>query len=80
MKYFLTSELGSPIIMIMKEWTPEEIREFRKRLNIYQKDLATMLGVTKRYVIYLEQGVKKPSMMLKLFMDCLEEKTREKGR
>jgi len=22
----------------MKEWTPEQIKDFRKRLNLYQKD------------------------------------------
>lgn len=58
----------------MKQWTPEEIRDFRKRLNLYQKAFALLLGVTERYIIYLEKGVKQPSKTLKLLLDCIEEK------
>jgi DNA-binding transcriptional regulator YiaG len=64
----------------MKQWTPEEIREFRKRLNLYQKDFASLLGVTTRYIIYLEQGVKEPGKTLRLFLDCLEREAEGKGK
>jgi DNA-binding transcriptional regulator YiaG len=64
----------------MKQWTPEEIREFRKRLNLYQKDFASKLGVTTRYIIYLEQGVKIPGKTLKLFLDCLEREAEGNGK
>lgn len=65
----------------MKEWTPEEIRDFRKRLNLYQKDFALLLGVTERYIIYLEKGVKRPGKTLRLYLDCIERegKTKKKG-
>ncbi len=69
--------------MIMKEWTPEQIRDFRKRLNLYQKDFAVMLKVTRTYIVHLEKGVKTPGDMLRAFLDCLEEKhtkTKKKGR
>lgn len=56
----------------MKTWTPEEIREFRKRLNLYQKDFAQRIGVTMRYVIYLEQGVRQPSKTLKILLSMME--------
>jgi predicted transcriptional regulator len=56
----------------MKQWTPEEIRKFRKKLNLYQKDFALMVGVSARYIIYLEQGVRKPGKGMRLFFDCLE--------
>ncbi len=65
----------------MKEWTPEQIRDFRKRLNLYQKDFALLLGVTERYIIYLEKGVKRPGKTMRLYLDCLERerKTKKKG-
>lgn len=64
----------------MKQWTPEEIKDFRKRLNLYQKDFALMLGVTTRYIIYLEQGVRVPSKTMKLFLDCLEREVERKRK
>jgi transcriptional regulator with XRE-family HTH domain len=56
----------------MKTWTPEEIKTFRKRHNLYQKELSKLLGVTERYVIYLEKGVRTPSETVKLLFNCLE--------
>lgn len=64
---------------IMKAWTPEEIRGFRKRLNLYQKDYALLLGVTGRYIIYLEKGVKTPSKTLKLLLDYIEKEKEREG-
>lgn len=65
---------------IMKQWTPEEIKEFRKRLNLYQKDFALLLGVTGRYIIYLEKGVKQASKTLKLLLDCIEKEKGKEGK
>jgi DNA-binding transcriptional regulator YiaG len=56
----------------MKNWTPVEIKEFRKRLGLYQKDFAKMIGVTMRYVIYLEQGVRQASKTLKILLSMME--------
>jgi hypothetical protein len=41
-----------------------------------------MLGVTTRYIIYLEQGVKEPGKTLRLFLECLEREAegKEKGK
>ena len=64
----------------MKNWKPEEIKNFRQRLNLYQKDFATLIGVTMRYVIYLEKGVRQPSMTLKILLTILEEQENEKGK
>jgi DNA-binding transcriptional regulator YiaG len=64
----------------MKQWTPKEIKDFRKRLNLYQKDFASMLGVSARYIIYLEQGVKEPGKPLKYFLDCLEREGKGKRK
>lgn len=64
----------------MKQWTPEEIRAFRKRLNLYQKDFATLLRVTKEYIGYVERGVRTPGGSLRALLDCLEQKENEKGK
>ena len=64
----------------MKNWKPEEIKKFRQRLSLYQKDFATLIGVTMRYVIYLEKGVRQPSMTLKILLTILEEQENEKGK
>ncbi len=62
----------------MKKWTPKEIKDFRTRLNLYQKDFALLLRVTREYVIYLEKGVRTPSDTMRALLDCLEEN--EKGK
>ena len=76
----MTSELCSFIVCGMKQWTPEEIRESRKRLNLYQKDFSSKLGVTTRYIIYLEQGVRVPSKTMQLLLDCLERDSEEQEK
>jgi DNA-binding transcriptional regulator YiaG len=58
----------------MKNWKPKEIKEFRKQSGLYQKDFAYKIGVTERYVIYLEKGVRKPSKTLKILLSIMEEK------
>ncbi len=71
------------LIFNMKQWTPEEIKDFRHRHSLYQKQLADLLGVTERYIIYLEKGVKKPSRTITLFLNCLEKQMKlgkEKGK
>jgi len=66
-------------MIYMKHWTPEEIRAFRKRINLYQRDFALMLGVTGRYISMLEKGVKKPSKTMEALLNCLErEDTRKR--
>jgi DNA-binding transcriptional regulator YiaG len=64
----------------MKNWTPEEIKELRKRLGLYQKDFAQRIGVTERYVIYLEKGVKQPSKTLKILLSMIDAQENEKGK
>ncbi len=68
----------------MKEWTKEQILVLRERLNLYQREMAERLGVTREYVVYLEKGVKTPSKTLRLLLDYIEreqnEKRKEKGK
>ncbi len=60
-------------------WTPERIKDFRLRLGLTQKAFGKLLGVTDRYIFFLEKGVKKPSKTLQLLLDCLE-KTLPEGK
>jgi len=64
----------------MKAWTPEEIKKFRKHLNYYQKDFAVMIGVSRQYVNYLEQGIKKPGKTLKILLSLLEKQNIEQKK
>ena len=45
-------------LVIRINYLEEEIKALRSRLCLYQKDFAPMIGITERYVIYLEKGVK----------------------
>ncbi len=60
----------------MDEWTKEEIKGLRAVLGVSQEAFATMLGVTRVYVNYLEKGVKTPSKMLKLLLSYVERDAR----
>jgi DNA-binding transcriptional regulator YiaG len=64
----------------MKQWTPDEIKAFRQRLNLYQKDFAGLLRVTEQYVCNMEKGVRTPGDTMKALLDCLEQKENEKGK
>lgn len=57
----------------MKDWKPEDIRAFRQRFKLTQKELANLIGVSANYVYLLEKGVREPGKPLKLFFECLEE-------
>ena len=57
---------------MVKQWTAEEIKDFRTRLGLYQKDFAELVGVTRLYIIYLEKGVRKPGKTLRILLDILE--------
>jgi predicted transcriptional regulator len=73
-KNSLDIDINIVYIAIMKQWTPDEIRNFRKQLGLSQTQFASMLGVTQVYISYMEGGVKKPGRSMKLFLDCIEEK------
>ena len=63
----------------MNDWKPEEIRRFRKHLNLSLNGFGELIGVTQRYVIYLEKGVRNPSKTLKLLLSKIESDVQEKG-
>ena len=86
--HLINTPLLKPCLTIkmryMKKWTPDEIKAFRQRLNLYQKDFAALLRVTEQYVCNLEKGVRSPSNTMRALLDCLEgqhgkKKTGKKG-
>jgi DNA-binding XRE family transcriptional regulator len=62
-----------------KQWSPIEIKEFRKRLKFRQVDFAELVGVTRMYVVLLEKGVRNPSKTLKILLSMMEQREHEKG-
>ena len=66
----------------MKNWTPKEIKNLRRKHNLSQPAFGNLLGVTGNYIYLLEKGVKTPSKTLRLLLDCVERqfKENEKGK
>jgi DNA-binding transcriptional regulator YiaG len=64
----------------VKAWTPKEILKLRETFDLYQRELAELLGVTRTYIILLEKGVKKPSKTLRLLLDCVEGQLKERKK
>lgn len=49
----------------------EEIRDFRKKIKLTQKELALKLGVTSQTVANWEQGISKPSRLARRQLERL---------
>lgn len=62
----------------MDVWTPDRIRELRKRLGLTQKKFSELIGVTDIYVNYLEKGVRTPGNTLCILLSCMETKMKKK--
>ena len=56
----------------------EEIRDFRKKIKLTQKELALKLGVTSQTVANWEQGISKPSILARRQLERLKNKRRTK--
>ncbi len=68
----------------MKNWTPEEINNLREKYKLSQPAFGNLLGVSGNYIYLLEKGVKNPSKILKLLLNCVEKQLnkneKEKGK
>lgn len=60
------------MLLIMKNWTPKDIKSLRKQNKLSQYVFGNLLGVSGNYIHLLEKGVKTPSKTLKLLLDCVE--------
>ncbi len=62
----------------MKNWTPKQIKDLRKKHELSQPKFGRLLGVSGNYIYLLEKGVKTPGKTFKLLLDCIEEKQAKK--
>ena len=59
-----------------KDWTPETIRELRRRLKLTQREFADRLGVARQQTIALwEGGHNKPQRMATKLLNELDERS-----
>jgi DNA-binding transcriptional regulator YiaG len=67
----------------MKDWTPEEIRDFRKTYKLTRRALGELTGVLVATVYKWERGLITPSKTSKLLLSRVAEdfkkKTKKKG-
>lgn len=63
----------------MKTWTPDKIYKLRDKLNLSQEVFGERIGVTSRYVIYLEQGRRNPSKTMQILLSRIEADYKKKG-
>jgi len=59
---------------VNKQWSSKEVKAFRAVLELSQRDFGKLLGVTEQHIYYIERGVREPSQILRLLLDCIEEK------
>lgn len=57
----------------MKNWTPKQIKKFRKELSLTQTKFGEMVGVVKITVFQWERGERTPSKTAKILLSRIEE-------
>ncbi|HBI23402.1 MAG TPA: hypothetical protein DDX84_04185 [Nitrospiraceae bacterium] len=65
--------------MIVKDWTPQEILEFRKKYKLTRKVLGQLVGVTVTAVYQWEKEVRTPQRTTKILLSKVEEELKKKG-
>lgn len=63
----------------MKDWTPQEILEFRKKYKLTRKVLGQLVGVTVTAVYQWEKEVRTPQRTTKILLSKVEEELKKKG-
>lgn len=61
----------------MRNWIPKEVKNFKRKYGLSQKQLSELLGVSRIHIYYLEKGVREPSKTLRLLLDCIERQLSE---
>ena len=56
----------------MKNWTPKQIKRFRKELELTQTKFGEMVGVGKITVFQWERGERTPSKTAKILLSRIE--------
>ncbi len=55
----------------MKKWTPDNIKQLRINNKLSQRAFGELIGVSGRYVLYLERGERNPSKTMQILLDYL---------
>jgi DNA-binding transcriptional regulator YiaG len=63
----------------MREWTPNDIKQFREAYHITAQAMADMLGVTISTIFKWQEGVRRPSKSAQLLLERIEEELKKKG-
>ena len=58
--------------MYFIEWTPESLRETRRRLGLTQEDIAEVMGLTKSAISCLERRISNNVWAIQLYGIILE--------
>jgi len=64
------------MLLFIMQWDKEKIKQFRKSLNLTQKQFGNLIGVSEVYIRMLELGLRKPSKVLVNLLECIK---RERG-
>ena len=62
----------------MKEWTPKQIKTFRKRYSLTQKKLGELTGVSNITVFQWEREERTPSKTAKILLSRIEDDFKNK--
>jgi len=54
------------------KWDKDRIRQFRKSLNLTQRQFGDLIGVSEVYIRMLELGIRKPSKVLINLLECIK--------
>lgn len=59
---------------------PQEVRDLRSRLDLNQKELAQIVGVTPMAISHWERGNRVPDQRAQAILRKLQERTEKEGR
>ena len=59
--------------MIMRDWTPEEIEQFRKEHRLTRKKLGELTGCTVSTIYKYERGLRTPGKTTKILLSRVED-------
>ena len=68
------------MIKLMKNWTKDEIRTFRKKLKLSQAKFGELVGNSGNYIFMLERGDRKPGKTLEILLNYIERELIEKEK
>ena len=62
----------------MKNWKPEDIKQFREKYHLTAQALANLLGVTIDTVFKWQKGARKPNKTVWLLLERIEAELKSK--